>query len=73
MVVVGRCGLICVVTSRIRFSVAPMEVHLYISNNLFVYLNKYLRRGYAINPQPLTIDMEYENVELKMDFGNQYS
>ena len=29
--------------------------------------------GYEINPQPLTINMEYNKVELKMDFGNQYS
>ena len=44
-----------------------------LSNKVFGYLNKYPKQGYIINPQPLTIDIEYNKLELKMDFVNQYS
>ena len=36
-------------------------------------MKKYPKRGYALNPQPLTIYMQYDKVEIKMDFVNQYS
>eukprot|EP00957_Ditylum_brightwellii_P198798 15152994-Ditylum_brightwellii.AAC.1 len=29
--------------------------------------------GYAINPNPLKIDGEYKKVEVKLNFGAQYS
>ena len=31
------------------------------------------KRGYAINPQLLTIDAGYEKFQMKYDFGNQYA
>ena len=61
------------VTSLSRFYVAPREGHLQLAKKVFGYLEKYPKRGYATNPQPLTIKMEYEKVELKIDFGSQYS
>ena len=69
----GIFDLMYDVTYTSRFSATPGEGQLELAKNLFGYLNKYPNQGYAINPQPLTIYMEYEKVELNMDFGNQYS
>ena len=38
---------------------------------MFVYLHKYLKCVYVINPQTLTIDIEYENVDMMMYDGKQ--
>ena len=35
-------------------------------------MKKYTKQGYKINPQPLTIDSDYEKVYIKYDFGNNY-
>ena len=59
------------VTSIRIFSEAPREVHFDLAKKVFGYLKKYPKRGYAINPQPLDIDMEYKKVDLKMGFVNQ--
>ena len=61
------------VTSFSIFSEASMEGHLDLANKVFGYLNKYSKRGYTINNQPLNISMDDEKVDLRMDFGNQYS
>ena len=42
--------------------------HIDLSRRIFVYLKKYPKRGYAINPQPLTINSNYEKVHMKYDF-----
>ena len=44
-----------------------------LANKVFGYLNKYPNQEYAINPQLITVDMEYKKVEMKMDFRNQHS
>ena len=69
----GKINLTHSVTPISRLSAAPREGDLELSKQVFVYLKKYIKHGYDINTQPLTINMEYEKVELKMDFGNQYS
>ena len=50
-----------------------MEGHLDLVYKVFGYMNKYPKRGYATNTQPLNINMDDEKVDLRMDFGNQYS
>ena len=40
---------------------------------IFGYFKKYPKRGYEINQHPLTIGVEYEKVNMKHDFGNQYA
>ena len=40
---------------------------------IFGYLKNYPKRGYEINPQPLTIDSNYGKVQMKYGFLNQYS
>ena len=69
----GRFDLMYVVTSLSRFSADPREGNLELSNKVFGYTNKHPKQGYAINPQPLTTNMEYKKVDLNMDFDNQYS
>ena len=44
-----------------------------MARRIFGYLNKYPKRGYSINPQPLTINADYEKVHMKYYFGNQYA
>ena len=36
-------------------------------------MKKFQKRGYAINPQPLNIDADYEKVQMKYYFVNQYA
>ena len=36
-------------------------------------MEKYPKREYAINPQPMTINMQYKKVGMNIYFGNQYS
>ena len=69
----GRFDLVYDGTSIRIFSVSPREGHLELENKVFWYIKKYTKQGYAINTQPLTINIEYEKVELSIDFGNQYS
>ena len=61
------------VASLSRFLAAPHEGHLVLARKIFGYLKKYPKKGYAINPDPLMLDMEYEKVGIKLDFGNQYA
>ena len=69
----GRFDLVYDGTSIRIFSVSPREGHLELENKVFWYIKKYTKQGYAINTQPLTINIDYEKVELSIDFGNQYS
>ena len=68
---VGIFDLIYDVTYLSRFSADSGEGQLKLAKKFFGYLNKYPKQGYAINTQLLTIDMEYEKVELNVDFVNQ--
>ena len=36
-------------------------------------MKKYPKLGYAINPQTLTIHVDYNKVQIKYDFGNKYA
>ena len=69
MILTGRFDLAYAIISLSIFSAAPREGHLELVNKAFGYMEKYPKREYAINPQPMTINMEYNKVELKMDFG----
>ena len=53
--------------------VAYQVGHIDLSRRIFCYLKNYPKQGYAINPQPLNVDVEYEKVKMKYDFGNQYA
>ena len=71
LIVVEIFYLTYAVTSISIFYEASREVHLDLAKKVFGYLKKYPKRGYAINPQPLDIDMEYNKVDLKRGFVNQ--
>ena len=73
LIVAGRFDLTHAVSSLSRFAAAPKEGHLELARRIFGYLKKYPKRGYAINPAPLKLDAEYEKVNVKLNFGNQYS
>ena len=57
------------VTSLSIFFVSHGEGHIELTNKVFLYLKMYPNQGYAINPQPLTLNSEYKKVDLNMDFG----
>lgn len=69
----GRFDLCYAVTSLRRFSAAPREGHLEFARQIMGYLRKYPKRGYVMNPASPHFDHEYSDVEVKCDFGNQYS
>ena len=69
----GIFDLSYAVYSLSRLLAAPQVGHINLVKIRFGYLKMYPKRGYAINPQPLTIDDNYERVQMKYDFGNQYS
>ena len=73
LIVAGRMDLTYAVCSLSRFSSAPREGHLVLARKIFGYLKKYPKRGYAVNPEPLRIDIDYSDVMVNVDFGNQYS
>ena len=70
LIVAGRFDLAYDVSSLSRLSAEPQVGHTELARILFGYLKKYPERGYAINPQPLTIDVEYEMVQMNYDIGN---
>jgi hypothetical protein len=51
----------------------PSVGHLKLARKSFGYLKKYPKRGYVINPTLLQLDLDYQKVDLKLDFGTQYS
>ena len=73
MIVAGIFDLGYAATSLSIFSADTREGHLELSKRVFGYMNKYPKQGHDINLQPLTINMEYKRVELKIFSGNQYS
>ena len=73
MIVSGRFDFVYAISQLIRLLAAPQVGHINLVKIRFGYLKMYPKRGYAINPQPLTIDDNYERVQMKYDFGNQYS
>ena len=72
MIVAGKFDLAYAVSSLSRFLDAPWVGHLEMSRGIFGYLKMYLKRGYSINPQPMTINDHYEKVQMKYYFVNQY-
>ena len=73
MIVAGRFYYECAVSTLSRLWAAPLVVHLDLARRIFGYSKKYPERGYAINPQELTIDADHEGVRMKYDAGNQYA
>ena len=73
MIVSDRFDLSYYVSSLSRFLDAPQVGHIDLYIRVFGYLKKYPKRGYSINPQPLNVDVEYDKVQMKYDFGNQYT
>ena len=72
LIVAGIFELAYAVSSLSRFLDAPWVGHLDMSRGIFGYLKMYLKRGYSINPQPMTINDHYEKVQMKYYFVNQY-
>lgn len=68
----GRFDIQYATCSLSRFSIAPREGHLDMAKRIFGYLRKYPKKGYVINPDPPTIDLEYEDVSVHTDYGYQY-
>eukprot|EP00957_Ditylum_brightwellii_P105122 8013033-Ditylum_brightwellii.AAC.1 len=73
LIVAGRFDIMYAVALLGRFAAAPRKGHLILARQIFGYLKKYPKRGYAINPEPLKIDMPYEKFGVKLDFRTQYS
>ena len=73
LIVAGRFDLCYAISSLSRFSSAPRKGHLALAEHVLGYLHKYPKRGYIVNPAPPKIEPSYANVEVKCDFGNQYS
>ena len=69
LVVAGRFDINYAISSLSRYTATPRERHLARAKDVLGYPSK----GYVINPNPPNIDAKYENVELKKDFGRQYS
>ena len=44
-----------------------------MNRRIFGYFKKYPKIGYTINPQTLTVHDDYEKVQMKYYFGNQYA
>ena len=59
LIVAGIVYLAYAVSSLSRLLDEPWVGHIEASRRIFGYLKKYLKIGYAINPQPLTIDAYY--------------
>eukprot|EP00957_Ditylum_brightwellii_P096905 7380239-Ditylum_brightwellii.AAC.1 len=51
----------------------PRVGHLKLSRNIFGYLKEHPKRRYVINPTLLQLNLDYQKVDLKLDFGTQYS
>ena len=73
IIFVGIFDLSYSVYSLSGFLDATQLGHIDMDRRTFGYLKKYLEIGYAINPQPMTIDANYEKVHMKYYFGNQYA
>ena len=56
-----------------RFLDSPWVDNIDRSRSIFGYLKNSPKQGYEINPQTLTVNVEYEKVQMKYNFGNQYA
>lgn len=72
LIIAGRFDINFAVASLSRYAASPREGHLKLAQKIFGYLKKYPKRGYIVNPAPPTIDLDFEIVTTKYDFGNQY-
>ena len=72
MIVAGKFYLEYYISSFIRFLSATRVGHFDTARRIFGYLNKYPKQVNEINPQALTIDVEYEKAQMKYDFVNKY-
>lgn len=72
LIITGRFDIQYATCSLSRFSISPREGHLSLARGIFGYLRKYPKKGYLINPDPPRIDIEYEDVKVKTDYGYQY-
>lgn len=73
LIVAGRLDICYAVSSLSRFCIGPRRGHLDAAVRVLGYLKKYPKRGYVVDPRPPQIDLEYQNIEVKCDFGHQYS
>ena len=73
MIVAGRFDLVYAVSLLSTFSAAPQVVYHELTRKIFGYLKKYPKIEYSINLQALTIDANYEKVQMKYDFVNKYA
>ena len=73
LIVAGIFDLAYVFSSLIILPAATRVVHLDLATIIFGYLKKNPIIGYAINPQPLTVDSNYEKFQMKYYSGNQYA
>ena len=68
----GRMDINYTASSLSHFAAAPREGHLALAQKILGSLKKYPNKGYAVNPKNPLISLQYEEVDLKEDFGNQY-
>ena len=72
MIVAGIFDLAYYLSSMIRFSAVPKVGHVDLTRRMFGYLKNYPKIGYAIEPQPLTIDADYEKVQMSYYVVNKF-
>eukprot|EP00957_Ditylum_brightwellii_P087501 6660624-Ditylum_brightwellii.AAC.1 len=65
LIISGHFDFTHAVSSLSRFACAPRKEHLSMTRRLFGYLKNYPKQGYAINPNPLKVDIKYTKVEIK--------
>ena len=70
MIVSGVFDLSYYVSLLSRFLDEPRLGHIDLAKRICGFLKNYPKRRYAINPQPLSIDADYEKVQMRYDFGN---
>ena len=66
LIVAAKFDLEYDVSSLSRLSDAPWVGHLELARRIFGYLKNYPKMWYAINSQPLTIDVDYETLGTQM-------
>eukprot|EP00957_Ditylum_brightwellii_P149379 11377452-Ditylum_brightwellii.AAC.1 len=56
--------LVYAVSSLSRFSSMPRKGHMELAKRLMGYVKKYPKRGYAINPMPLNLNIKFNSNHL---------
>ena len=69
----GRIDICYVVSSLSRFSAAPRKGHLKLAQQLLGYMKKHKKKGYVVNIKSPTVDIRYQKIDIKKEFGNQYA